>query len=99
MAQFDYYVRRSGQGYVVDCQAGVLAHLDTRFVVPLLPLDVAPIPAAHLNPEFEIGDKRYSLVTQFAATVPLSELRKRAGSLESERYRIGNALDFLLTGV
>jgi toxin CcdB len=99
MARFDYFRRRGGAGYLLDCQAEVLEHLDTRLVIPLLPLNFAPIPAAHLNPVFEIAGQPHSMVTQFAATVPLNELRERAGSLEMERYRIGNALDFLLTGV
>ena len=99
MAQFDCYRRKGGEGFWVDCQAEVLASLDTRFVVPLLPLNLAPIPAAHLNPLFEIEGAAHSFLAQFVGTIPVAELGGWAGSLESERYRIGNALDFLLTGV
>lgn len=99
MAQFDYYPRRGGAGYLLDCQAEVMANFDTRMVIPLIPLDQAPKPAAHLNPVFEIGTEPYSLVTQFAGTITLNELGHPAGSLEHERYTIGRALDFLLTGV
>jgi toxin CcdB len=99
MAQFDFYRRRSGEGFLVDCQAPILAGLDTRFVVPLLPLEHFSKPAAHLNPVFEIAGKPFCFVAQFAATVPLKELGRTAGSLADERYRIMKALDFLLTGV
>ena len=50
MARFDVHANPSGPGYLLDCQADLLSHLTTRFVVPLLPLDAAPKPAARLNP-------------------------------------------------
>jgi toxin CcdB len=100
MAQFDYYPRAHGSGYWLDCQTDLMEHYDTRFVIPLVPLDEAPDPPGRvLNPQFEIGGLRYSLLTQFAGTIPASELERRAGSLERRRYDILNALDFLLTGV
>lgn len=99
MAQYDYHRRSDGEGYWVDCQADVMSAFDTRFVVPLLPLVLAPKPAAHLNPIFEIAGEPHSFLTQFAGAIPTRELGTRAGSLEAERYRISNALDFLLTGV
>lgn len=99
MAQFDYFKMASGDGFWVDCQTETMAHFDTRFVVPLMPLPLAPIPAAHLNPIFEVAGDRHSLVTQFAGAISVSELGSLAGSLDADRYRITNALDFLMTGV
>jgi toxin CcdB len=99
VAEYDYFPRRDGPGFWLDCQTDFMSHYDTRFVIPLLPLPEAPIPAARLNPLFEIDGETHSLVTQFAGAVPASELRQVAGSLAGDSFRISNALDFLLTGV
>lgn len=99
MAQFDYFARRGGRGFWLDCQTDFMSHYDTRFVIPLLPLPEAPIPAAHLNPLFEINGETHSLVTQFAGAIPARDLGKPAGSLSGDSFTISNALDFLLTGV
>ncbi|MBW8754703.1 MAG: CcdB family protein [Sphingomonadales bacterium] len=98
MAQFDYYPRREGSGFWVDCQTGFMSHYETRFVIPLLRLPEAPIPAARLNPLYEIDGETHSLVTQFAGTIPARDLRYAAGSLADDSFRIGNAIDFLLGG-
>src|SRR3546814_8547155 len=84
MAKFGVYRLRDGNGYLLDCQADLLRDLNTRFVVPLLPVDTAPKPAARLNPIFEIQGEQYMMVTQFAATVPSSELRTRSEEHTSE---------------
>lgn len=42
MAKFDVYRLRDSGGLVVDCQADLLDGLNTRFVVPSLPIDAAP---------------------------------------------------------
>ncbi len=98
VARFDYYPNSGGPGYLLDCQADLLSHFDTRFVVPLIPLDEAPVPAGRLNPVFDIGGVRHSMVTQFAATVPTRLLGPASGSLDTNDYAISNALDMLMTG-
>ena len=50
MARFDVYPNPDGQGSLLDIQADLLCHLNTRVVVPLLPLSFAPKPAQHLIP-------------------------------------------------
>lgn len=98
MARFDVYPNREGVGYLLDCQADLLSNLNTRFVVPLLPLEEAPQAARRLNPIFEIKGNSYVMVTQFAATVPSNVLREPITSLAAEEISIGNAIDMLLTG-
>lgn len=98
MAKFDVYRLRDGGALVVDCQADLLDGLNTRFVVPLLPIDAAPKPAARLNPLFEVHEVPRVLLPQFAATVPASECRERVASLAGEAIAIGNALDMLISG-
>ena len=98
MAKFDVHRNREGPGYLLDCQADLLASLNTRLVVPLLPLDSAPTPAGRLNPLFDIAGTRHTMVTQFAAAVPLNLLGEKVTSLKFDEIAIGNAIDMLLAG-
>lgn len=101
MAQFDVHPMpgTSRQGYVLDVQADLLSHLSTRAVVPLLPLDELTRPIRDLNPVFDIRGRRYALVPQAIATVPLKLLEPPVVSLAGEHDILIRALDILLTGV
>ena len=92
------YRRPDGPGYLLDCQADLLSGLATRFVIPLLPLDIAPPPAARMNPLFHIASQQCVMATQFAGTVTLRELGERVTSLLSEDVTITDAIDVLLSG-
>lgn len=99
MAQFDVYASAFGGGLLLDCQADLLSHLNTRLVAPLLPPDRAPRPAGGLNPTFEIAGERYVMVTQYAGAVELREMGPKVATLAGHAREIMNALDVLLTGV
>lgn len=97
MARFDVY--RTPDGWLaLDCQADTLSHLNTRFAVPLLPRTDAPLPAEYLNPILAIDGAEVVMVTQFAASVPIRDLRDRVGTLVAQEYAIGRALDMLVNG-
>ena len=98
MAKFDVYGLRNGGGLVLDCQADLLDRLNTRLVVPLIPLDEAPPPMARLNPVFEVEGQRMAMVTQFAASIFVGELGARVASLADEQDAIVAALDMLVSG-
>jgi len=98
MAKFDIYPIPQGRGYLLECQADLLSALNTRLVASLLPIDEATKPAARLNPVFDIAGEPHVMVTQFAATIPLAELKNRVMSLAQHDLAIGNALDMLITG-
>lgn len=98
MARFDVYANPSGNGFLLDCQADLLAHLNTRLVAPLIPVEVAPKPAARLNPVFAIEGKDHVMVTQYAAAIETRELGAMVVSLGSEHHTIMNALDLLISG-
>ncbi len=98
MARFDVYGLRQGGGLVLDCQADLLADLNTRFVVPLLPEAEAPKAADRLNPSFYFAGQSFVMVTQFAATIHIRELGDVIASLKREETAVINALDMLLTG-
>ncbi len=99
MAKYDVYKEKKSKTLVVIIQADLLDDLNTRVVVPLMPLDSAPKTASGLNPVFEIQGAEYSLVTQFIATVGIKELGARVANLEDHSVEITNALDLLLFGL
>lgn len=98
MARLDVHRMRIPTHYVIDCQADILSSLNTRFVVPLLPISDAPSPAARLNPVFTINGIIFVMVTQFAASVPVTELGEAVANLGDHQYTISNALDMLISG-
>jgi len=98
MARFEVFANPGGAGYLLDVQADVLNELNTRIVVPLLPLAQAPLPAQRLNPVFEIGDEPHVMVTQFMAAVPRPLLRNPVASLLGQDSEIMAALDMVLVG-
>lgn len=98
MARFTVYRNPNDAGYLLDVQTNILDHLNTRMVVPLLPLTSAPQPAKTLNPVFEIAGTAVVMVTQFMAAVPTSLLKLPEINLESHRNEITAALDLLFQG-
>lgn len=98
MAKFDVHRQKHGGCLVLDCQADLLDDLNTRLVVPLLPFEEAPQPAARLNPIFDVDGQRLVMVTQFAASVPVRELGEIVHSLRVELDAINAALDMLIIG-
>lgn len=98
MAQYD--IHRVGEKgmLVVDCQSDLLHNLRTRFVVLLLPIEGAVRAGARLNPVVRYADSDYLLVPQGAATVHVSQLGPKLGSLADYDLAIGSALDMLISG-
>lgn len=97
MARFDICRDADGQTYL-DVQASVLSGLNTRLLVPLMPLDQAPSPARRLNPIFVVDGERLVMVTQYLAAVPTSELGPSMGSLVRYADEISAALDMAFYG-
>jgi toxin CcdB len=98
MTRFRVYPNPDGNGYLIDVQADPLSHLNTRMVIPLLPLGLAPKPAKTLNPLFDINGETYSMVTQYMASMPVRVLKNVICSVESRRDDIVAAIDLLLQG-
>ena len=97
MARFDVY-KSQEDGYLLDIQADLLNHLHTRVVVPLMPFDVAPIPAKILNPVVTIDGLKMIMATQYLAAVPAQLLKIPLANLANRRDDITAALDFLFQG-
>jgi len=98
MARYNVYPNAGGAGYLLDVQAEVHGLLNTRVVVPLLPLRVAPIPARTLNPLFEMNGETVSMVTQYMAAVPVAMLKGKIASVEDRRAEIVAAINLLMQG-
>jgi toxin CcdB len=81
MARFDVH-RLADGGYVVDCQADLLANLSTRFVAPLVPIEHMGTRMARLNPQFEIEGQEFVMMTQLAGSVPARSLGAPVLSLD-----------------
>jgi toxin CcdB len=98
MARFSVYPDADSGGYLLDVQADIMRHLNTRVVIPLMPLGKAPKPATRLNPLFVIDDIEHSMVTQYMAAVPTSILKRETLNVADRRDDIVNAIDLLLQG-
>ena len=98
MAQFQVFRLASGV-LVVDCQSDDLADLPSRFVLPLLDPDQVPDPIKALHPVILIDGREMLLAAHAGAAISRNHLGKPLQSLESHRYAILSALDFLITGV
>jgi len=97
VAQFD--VHRLGSGFVLDCQSDLLNQIDSRFVVPLIPVADAPKVAQRLNPVFDIDGKDHVMLTQAAAAIARRELGSIVTSLPDHSFEITGAIDVLVSGV
>ena len=98
MARFDVYPNPNSDGYLLDVQSDLLSDLNTRIVVPLLPLESSPQPANRLNPVFQIGGSPFMMATQFMASVPSSILGKPAAHFGGAADEITNAMDMVFVG-
>ncbi len=85
MPRFDLHPMPGGRpGALLDGQAGLLDHLHTRVVVPLLPRDGAPPPIRDLNPVFEVQGAALVMATQALVAVPVRDLARPIGALRHE---------------
>lgn len=101
MAQFDVHTDRKGKLYplLLDVQADLLSHLDTRTVVPLaLKRRYAATPIRRLNPVFVVRGVEYVAVFQELAAISSHELGEIHATLTARRNEILAALDLLFTG-
>lgn len=98
MARFDVFLHGEA-GYLLDVQANILRDLNTRMVVPLLPLSQAPRPISRLNPILSVAGVELIMMTQWMAAVPTAELTQPVTRLRDQDFIITGALDFLLSGI
>ena len=98
MARFDVYLGSGNAAYLLDVQANELGDLNTRVVVPLMPMGDAPKPAQVLNPVFRIDGTNCVMVTQYMSAVQSKMLKKTVCTVSDRRNEITAALDLLFFG-
>jgi toxin CcdB len=101
VARFDIYrFANTAAPLLVDVQADLLSDLASRVVIPLVPVAKSgneELP--RLKPKISIGGKEYILMTTDIGVVPVADLGKLTGNVETQhRYTITAALDFLFQG-
>lgn len=99
MPQFDVHRLANGQGLVLDCQSDLLDHIDSRFIVPLLPRAASPVPSTRLNPVFAVNGEDHVMLTQAAAAIRRRDLGAVVQSLSDRHAEIISAIDVLIGGV
>jgi toxin CcdB len=98
MARFDVYAHPDGNGFLLDVQADLMSHLNSRLVIPLVPAGIAPTPMKILNPAFQIQDAPHLLLTQQMAAVSVQILKKPLVNVNERRDDVVAAIDLLLQG-
>lgn len=99
MARYDVYRTRNEIGYLLDVQNDLIDNLNTRVVVPLLPLGSMPPTVKRLHPIFEIEGRRFVMATHLLAAVTTNELSGKTANLLKHHDDIIRALDLLFQGV
>ena len=100
MARFDAYKFKSASvPMVLDVQTNLLSDLQTRVVVPLVPLSKAEKEVLpRLKPILQINGKDYVLMTTDIGTIRTKDLGTIAANLKDQHHTITGALDFLFQG-
>src|SRR5690242_16538846 len=104
MPQFNIYINKNPKSkssipYLLDVQSDLLSELATRVVIPLYQrkaLNLKPI--KQLMPEFDIGGKKFILMTPQLAGIFTKDLGEPAGDLQEHRAQVIAAIDLLITG-
>jgi toxin CcdB len=100
--QFDVHANagdsRSHTPFLVNIQADLLDHLETRVVVPLIRAERFGRRAEQLHPMFEINQTELVLATHLLAAVRTKGLGPVADNLNRRRDDILAAVDVLWAG-
>jgi toxin CcdB len=98
VSRFALFDNPDGPGFLLDIQADLFDHFQTRVVVPLLPLAAVPPPIQRLHPIFEIDQGRYVMATPLMSAVPARILGVQRGDLSRHHDQIVDAVDMLMQG-
>lgn len=84
--------------FLLNVQSPLLSDLKTRLVIPLVKNIGQKFVIRNLNPEIEIHNQKYIVLTQQMAAVPVIYLGEKIEIVEIDRTNILSAIDFLITG-
>lgn len=85
--------------YLLDVQSDIIDDLNTRLVIPLLPLNAfRGKQPQRLCPVLEIEDAEYLVMTHEMASIRQSLLGAEVVNVSHHRNAIKDAIDFLVDG-
>lgn len=102
MAQFDVHRNCPNDPdvpYLLNIQSDLLAPVNVRVVVPLVPAAVYGPPLERLTPVFDIDGAPHVMATLDMGGALVAELGPVIQSLATERDAIIGAIDMLVTGL
>lgn len=104
MAQFVVYengnpASRKRVPCLLDVQSDLIDAMDSRVVVPLVPVALAGRPIGGLMPRLVVLGEPMVMDTAHLAGVSRSVIGKRVEDLSGQRDTIMAALDFLVSGI
>ncbi|MFM5650611.1 CcdB family protein [Aeromonas veronii] len=86
--------------YLLNVQSDIIGELNTRMVIPLLPLaDFTGRPAQRLNPVITVEGGKYLVLAHEMAATRLAQLGEVVTDVQEVRQVIKDAIDFLFDGV
>lgn len=102
MTQFDVYEnanenRRGSYPLLLDIQADILSDLNTRIIVPLIPLRSGSKPLI-FTPVIDVEEQRYIALFNLMASYPVGELGACVTNLSDLRSILIAAYDFVIQG-
>jgi len=98
MARFDLHPGDSPDLFLLDIQHDMFDYLDTRVVVPLMPVKGNPPAVKRLYPIFDIEGRPMLMATPLMSAIRAHQLKKPVANLSSYRDEIVAAVDFLQQG-
>ena len=104
MAQFSVHtnlnqITKNHYPLLLDIQNQLLDSLDTRLVIPLMPLNkYISTPIKELMPILTINNKKYIALTPLQAGIHKKLLGNIIANVINQRQEIVSSIDFLITG-
>ena len=101
MAQYDVYENadsntRHVKPYLLDVQSDLLETLNTRVVVPLIPIADISHPVDILNPVVVVLNKKHYVSGSEIGCVPITTVGKKIARLTKQQDEIQAAIGFLV---
>ena len=103
MARWDVYRNNARRGstdtpYLLDVQANLLSHLQSRVVVPLRAAASVKRPIDRLQPRLSVRGEELVMDTPAIVGAPVESLGAHVDNLNIHASELLGALDLLLTG-
>ncbi|HFT6283117.1 TPA: CcdB family protein [Escherichia coli] len=105
MKQFSVYKNKSrnkqAYPYFIDIQAEMLAHLNTRLVMPLTPKDNSNSQVKTLTPVININQVDYVVLTTMITTTDAKNLNSDNVVMDASylRDKLVSAIDMMILGI